>query len=98
MTLQQLLQEMQERFEKFCKDRNWNPISMGVDFDHYKSFLHTEVIRLVEEAYKACEVEEQINTKEESDTEWFYGKGFNDSLSEVTSKKAAFLAELTSNK
>ena len=39
--------EVDLAFDKFCIKRRWNPTVMGVEFDHYKGFIHAEIIKAV---------------------------------------------------
>jgi hypothetical protein len=67
MTIQQFIEKAikvsepswEQRFVKFCKERNWIPTNMGVEIDHYKAFISSllaeqreQMIGLVEEKMK----------------------------------------------
>lgn len=51
--------------------------------NHIRSLLASSKTALLEEICEKLEKEKTINTKEESNSDWFYGHGYNQALFEV---------------
>jgi hypothetical protein len=78
--------EIMEEFEKKFPVSE-NRISSHILFYRIEDFLSQALSQVRQETLKEIKEKlpkEMINTKEESDSDWFYGLGFNACLSDIT--------------